>query len=223
MKYDQLDRLHISKTKWKKIEAAEPNYLFLLFDGNIGSEYQAGYALNKLFPINSMGVTTARDALVVGFSGEEVMARMRRFVSLSVEGAREEFSLGKDAIDWLVYDAQKDVNESGCTEEGLVDYSYRLFDNRFAYYTGESRGLMCRPRKDVMQHLAQPQNKALCFIRRSREDVISIFFCNEAHYGQDRPFFRRQCQCGAALRVSFRRRTVRHRGCPQAEPIGRVH
>lgn len=178
-KYNMLEERDISKTKWKKIDASEPNYLFLPFDGDIGAEYTSGFALNDIFPKNSMGVTTARDALVVGFSADEVLDRMRHFVSLSPEGARTEFSLGKDAKDWLVSEAQKDVLNSGCSESNLIAYSYRIFDNRHAYYTGESCGLMCRPRTDVMRHLAQPRNKALCFIRRSREDVASNFFVTD--------------------------------------------
>ena len=83
------------------------------------------------------------------------------------------FSLGKDS---KVISAQNDIRESGVDRHKITPILYRPFDLRFTYYTGKSEGFHYRPRKDVMRNLANRENIALCFIRSSRESIVSNFF-----------------------------------------------
>lgn len=80
--------------------------------------------------------------------------------------AREAYGLGKDARDWKVEFAQKDLLDSGPTREKVVPVLYRPFDMRFTYYTGHSRGFICMPRPEVMGHMLAGKNFALMTCRQ---------------------------------------------------------
>ena len=80
--------------------------------------------------------------------------------------ARQGYKLGKDAQDWKVTMAQKDLLDSGLKQEKIVPILYRPFDMRHTYYTGRSRGFICRPRSEVMRHMLAGENLALITPKR---------------------------------------------------------
>jgi predicted helicase len=82
------------------------------------------------------------------------------------EIAREGYNLGKDARDWKIKLAQKDLLDSGPSKDKIVPILYRPFDVRYTYYTGRSRGFICRPRPEVMRHMLAARNLALIVPRR---------------------------------------------------------
>lgn len=81
------------------------------------------------------------------------------------EVARQGYELGKDARDWKVALAQKDLLDSGPSRDNVVPVLYRPFDVRYTYYTGRSRGFLCMPRPEVMRHMLR-ENLALVTPRR---------------------------------------------------------
>jgi hypothetical protein len=84
---------------------------------------------------------------------------------LDPETAREKYRLGKDVLDWQVALAQKDLRTSGLKEQLVTPLLYRPFDVRFTYYTGQTRGFICRPRHEVMGHMPAGENLGLCASR----------------------------------------------------------
>ena len=125
---------------------------------DLWEEYQKCWKITDLFPMNSVGIVTARDDLTIKWSPEEVWKTVNDFISLDPENAREKFDLGKDAQDWKVCLAQDDIQRSGPNRELVVPIQYRPFDVRYTYYTGESRGFICRPRPKVMKHMIDNDN-----------------------------------------------------------------
>ena len=67
-------------------------------------------------------------------------------------------------------------------KEHIIPVSYRPFDVKFTYYTGHSRGFMCRPRTEVMRHMMK-ENIAMCVGRAGQvvglEKPWNIVFCSE--------------------------------------------
>ncbi len=84
----------ISSTVWKTLSPSSPHYLFIPQDETLRTEYEKGLKINQIFPVNSVGVVTARDDLTIAFTKEELIERVRKFVSLKPEEAREKFDLG---------------------------------------------------------------------------------------------------------------------------------
>ncbi|MCX7975097.1 MAG: DNA methyltransferase, partial [Candidatus Aminicenantes bacterium] len=119
-----------------------------------------------MFNLNSVGIVTARDNLTIHWSPDEVWTTVLNFSKMDKELARQAYNLGKDAKDWKVELAQKDLIESGLDKRKIIPILYRPFDIRYAYYTGKSRGFICRPRPEVMQHMLAGRNLALVFVRQ---------------------------------------------------------
>jgi predicted helicase len=128
--------------------------------------------VTEIFPVNSVGIVTARDNLTIRWTPDEMWTTVLTFSQLSEELARTAFQLGKDARDWKVSLAQQDVKrEGGPHREKIVPILYRPFDVRYTYYTGRSRGFHCMPRPEVMRHMLAGENLALITHKREELDV----------------------------------------------------
>jgi hypothetical protein len=164
-KYAALLEGDIAETKWTRLTPAAPTYLFVPRSEKRSAEYHAGWMITDVMPVNSAGIVTARDNLTVRWSRDEAWATAREFAGLPVEKARETYELGEDAEDWTVESAQDDVRKSGPAAERVAPLLYRPFDDRYTYYTGRSRGYICRPRAEVMRHILSKENVGLTWTR----------------------------------------------------------
>ena len=168
-KYDWLNNHDAAETDWIQVAPEKPFYLFVPQDTALLAEFQAGWKVSEIMPVNSVGIVTARDALTVHDSPESAWRTVNDFVSLPPETARENYHLGKDARDWQVQLAQADLRNSGPDKAKVVPVLYRPFDTRFTYYTGTSRGFLCMPRPEVMRHMLAGDNLGLICTRQTRE------------------------------------------------------
>jgi hypothetical protein len=174
-KYRALNANDVKTVRWKRLKVAEPFYVFRPRSDRRWNEYRSGIGLAEVFPVNSVGVVTARDALAVQDSAGQVWRTVKDFVSLSEDAARAKYRLGRDTRDWKVVLAQRDLRDTGPDEERVVGILYRPFDRRFTYYTGTSRGFLCMPRPEVMRHMLAGGNIGLISTRQTRDkwDVLA--------------------------------------------------
>ena len=164
-KYAELDSSDVSTTNWELLEPTSPTYLFKPWDNESHPEYRQWPSINEVMPVNSAGIVTARDKLTIRWTQDEVMDVVRDFAKMAPERARSKFNLSKDAEDWKVPWAQADLKESGLRDDLAVPILYRPFDTRYTYYTGKSRGFICRPRSEVMRHMVAGDNLGLSTTR----------------------------------------------------------
>ncbi|MFN7684598.1 MAG: type ISP restriction/modification enzyme [Oligoflexia bacterium] len=179
-KYAWLNDHSKSETPWKELKPKSPNFLFSQSNEKINEEYSSGWSLPEIFTVNSVGIATARDSLCVQFNEDAVESTVKSFMGMSKEEAREEFALGKDAHDWSIEMAQKDLRAEKFSKEKIVPILYRPFDKRFTYYTGNSRGFHCRPRKEVMTSMISGNNIALCSTRSTETGAWEHLFCTDS-------------------------------------------
>ena len=175
-KYHWLWENELSTTQWQMLKPTSPFYLFLPQNTDLLTEYEQGWKITEMMSVNSVGLYTARDNLAIQFTKTALKDIVREFTKLAPEIARNKYNLGSDSQDWQVKLAQKDIQASNIETSYIQSISYRPFDTRFTYYTGNSRGFICRPRPEIMHHLLNNDNMAICFIRRTREQVLSNFF-----------------------------------------------
>ena len=152
-KYYWLDRHTINNVEWQEVKPISPYYFFIPKDTALEEEYNKFWKITDIFPINSVGIATARDHFTIKWTPEDVWETITKFIQMDVEEARRKFNLRKDVRDWKVAFAQKDLKESGPDKNKIVPILYRPFDIRYTYYTGESRGFHCMPRPEVMKHM----------------------------------------------------------------------
>ena len=160
-KYDWLDGHDHGTTEWQVLNPVSPHYLFVPRDESLEAVYRVFSGIPEIFPIKSVGIVTARDHLTIRWTDQEVWSTVRTFSGMEPELAREAYELGKDARDWQVKLAQVDLRERGLTQDDIFPILYRPFDVRYTYYTGQSRGFLCRPRREVMRHMLNGKNLAL--------------------------------------------------------------
>jgi hypothetical protein len=137
-KYSFLDENDFTTIEWQEFFSNSPFYLFTPQNQDLLTEYNQGWKITDIMPVNSVGIVTARDSLTIKWSKQEVKETVKDFVSLPVEAAREKYDLGKDARDWQVALAQNDLKKNGIEDNNIVPILYRPFDTRYTYYTGQT-------------------------------------------------------------------------------------
>lgn len=169
-KYDYLNSNNAYSVNYSEITPKSPSYLFLPFNDELFSDYAQGFSVNELFMKSSNGIVTGRDSFCIQNSHEGIKNLISNFVSLPVNDARQIYDLGNDSSEWKVSFAQADIIESGIDEKKIVKINYRPFENHYTYFTGKSKGFLCRPRSDVMsQYIFENKNIGLITTKSHRD------------------------------------------------------
>ncbi|MDR1417368.1 MAG: N-6 DNA methylase, partial [Prevotellaceae bacterium] len=134
-KYNFLLNNSLQSVKWNELKLLKPQYFFVARNFSLQKEYEKGFSVQELFPVNSVGIVTARDSVFVCNSQRGLVA-----------GIKNHFSITPD-------------------KKLIQLMSYRPFDNQYVYYDtkkiersrgnvmqhflkGENVGLMiCRQQK----------------------------------------------------------------------------
>ena len=167
-KNDFLDINKLASVPYKEIIPKKPMYYMIQKDFDIEKAYNKGFSVSDIFPVNSVGIVTARDNFAIHKTKNELNNTIKEFLILDDETARRKFELGKDVRDWQVNFAKKDLHANYPNENKITKINYRPFDFRFTFFTGKSKGFHCYPRTEVMQHFFNKDNIGLVSIRRSR-------------------------------------------------------
>jgi predicted helicase len=177
-KYEWLLSNDVKTTKWKKLKPKSGFYLFIPRDERLLKQYEKYPKVTDIFPVNSVGIVTARDNLTIQWTLNEMWKTVLNFSKLDPELARQAYNLGDDVRDWKVKLAQNDLKESGMDKKKIVPILYRPFDIRFTYYTGKSRGFHCMPRSEVMQHMMKENLGLLSCRQQNTMGFYHVFVSN---------------------------------------------
>jgi len=169
-KYDFLWVNSLPTVLFTKLELTSPQYFFVLKDFEEKKIYDEGFAVNDLFPRNSVGVVTARDYFVVDTDRALLVNRMNSFFSMEKKELMSRFNL-KENSSWKI-DSTKNIAKI-FNEKLITFFAYRPFDNRHVYY---DKIFIERPRFEVMGHFLSSKNIGLCWIRPMSSNYdFSIF------------------------------------------------
>lgn len=179
-KYDWLDENDIKSTLWKELSPKADMYLFVPRDERQAEQYERFIKITDIFPVNSVGIVTSRDAFVIDHDKEALKRRIRQFrdKSLPDEFIREALDL-KDNRDWKLADKRKKIIEDNNWEEKLTQILYRPFDVRWIF---NHKDAIDFGRPDVMQHMMHEENLSLCVGRAGQvvglEKLWNIVLCS---------------------------------------------
>ena len=180
MKYDFLNENLIKSVAYKELPNIAPSYFFTSKDFEAQKSYDKGFLISELFPLNNVGIVTARDNFTIHPPKKEVKSTINAFLSLDDETARSIFNLGKDVRDWQVNFAKKDLGSNYPDKGVFTKLSYRPFDDKWTFYTGKSKGFHCYPRANLMQHFLKGQNIGIDLCRQLvSENYSHIFVTNK--------------------------------------------
>ncbi len=164
-KYAWLNKHDVKTTKWKTINPKSEFYLFIPRDERLLKKYDAHPRVIDIFPVNSVGIVTARDAFVIDNDIEAIKRRIRMFRDgkMPDEIIRQTYNL-KDKSDWKLKDVREEIMKDDDWEQAITKILYRPFDKQWIFYHD---AVIERSRKEVMQHMMK-ENIGLITIRRSR-------------------------------------------------------
>ncbi|MES2017966.1 MAG: type ISP restriction/modification enzyme [Pseudomonadota bacterium] len=152
-KYSWLSEHDVGTVSWTTVAPAMPQLHITPRDETNTSEYEAGWSVKDIMPINGTGIVTKCDQLNISFTPAEMIQRMKWFVSHSEADVRKAVRLPKVTVrDWKFNAAVQDVMDSKINPALVRSVLYRPFDTRFVYYTGRSRGVIGWPVTKLMKH-----------------------------------------------------------------------
>ncbi len=164
-KYEWLTANDVETTQWAQLAPKSPMYLFIPHNDALAGEYESGWSVADVFPVNSVGIVTARDRLTIQYTSDEIRRVVEDFSSRDVESARLTYGLGDDVRDWKVSNALQDIHDHPIIEKQITSITYRPFDMRFTWYSGRSRGFIGQPGQRVMRHMIAGPNVGLATTR----------------------------------------------------------
>jgi len=141
----------IKTTEWQGLEPMAPHFFFVPKQFVLSEEYERGWTLPDIFPLNSSGIKTHRDHLVIDFEQRRLESRIAEFRDqvLSDDEVRDRFRL-RDTTYWRLSEARGKLRAREDWDQDFNLCLYRPFDIRPIYYSGE---VVDRPRAEVMRHL----------------------------------------------------------------------
>lgn len=179
-KYDWLLRNDFKTTKWKAINPKSEFYLFVPRDEAALEHYELYPKITEIFPLNGVGMTTARDEFVIDFDRKRLLNRVRLFKNNkeSDDNLHTIFNINKKK-GWSIRKAWNMLQEieDGELENYILPVAYRPFDIRWIFYHD---AVVWRTVKKIMRHMKQ-KNVGLLTLRKGLPNYqYSWFFLSES-------------------------------------------
>ena len=98
-KYRALLETEKDAVEWTELHPSSPFYLFIPQDEALREEYEQGWRVTEIFPVNSVGITTARDRLTdSAFRRNAIWKTVQDFVIWLCRRreARQKYELGNE-------------------------------------------------------------------------------------------------------------------------------
>jgi predicted helicase len=181
-KYRKLAKLGLSSTKWRIIRPSAPQYLFVPRDETLRASYDTHLKVSEIFPLNGVGMTTARDGFVIDTDKNSVLNRVRLFKNsrYSDEELHTAFRINKKK-GWSIRQAWQSLQAFSDSQltEFIKPILYRPFDVQWIFYHDS---VVWRTVKKVMLHMID-NNLSLCVGRAGQvvglEHGWNVVFCSQ--------------------------------------------
>jgi len=173
-KYEWLHGHDLETTKWKKLSPKSGHYLFVPREEKLLKRYETYAKITDIFPVNSVGIVTARDEFVIDLDRDKLRRRIMQFRNKNQpdEIIRQTYDL-KDKTNWKLKEAREEIIKEDEWEQAITKILYRPFDERWVFYHD---AVVERSRKDVMRHMMFGENLGLITVRQVAEGVFDHAF-----------------------------------------------
>ncbi|MGL5253656.1 MAG: type ISP restriction/modification enzyme [Brevinema sp.] len=185
-KFDLLTKMKnqsFESFSWKEI-TPNKNNLFTFTDSIIDYslfEQDHFWALDKIFNIFSLGISSERDILTIQSSKSNLQSILNDFSMLDVEILINKYSL-INSRDWKINKARIDIQK--LCEDHIIKIVYRPFDVRYTYLSKKSKGFLAFPRYEVMKHMLH-KNIALNFTKTHGQSVFHHSYLSRVPTSRD--------------------------------------
>ena len=159
-----LDAATMDSVKWQEVQPTEPMLFFTPRDTSAESEWNAGFGVAEVLPVNLLGPNSHRDGFAISYSNDEAIDRKANFLNKNISDAdiREKYCL-VDNRDWQLSEMRRNAGDDFPCPLCL----YRPFDYRFMLY---SECVFDYLRPQVNNHLLH-QNMALVAVKQNKKSI----------------------------------------------------
>ena len=128
------------------------------------------------FIVNGVGMTTARDKMVIDYTLQPLLERATIFRDSkdTNELLCEQFNISKK-LGWNVTRARQLIQQEENLEQYIKPVLYRPFDARLIFYHDS---LVWRTVKQIMHHMLDGENLGLISARSNKSSEMNHFFCS---------------------------------------------
>jgi len=164
-KYEHLENNLFEFGDYQKLIPETPWYFFIPNKMKELEHYNSWWKVNDIFPVNSVGIVTARDDFAIDFQLNSLRNRILQFRDLKFDELflKEAYKL-TDSSSFKLTKSRKEVAIDNEWDEKFNEILYRPFDHRFIFY---SSSIIERMRFEVMRNL-QKDNLALTIGRQGQ-------------------------------------------------------
>ncbi len=171
-KYEYLINNSLKSIQFKELKPEKSNLYFVPKNNEGLGEYEKGFKIDKIFPLNNTGIVTGLDKLSIFQTKNDLTKTIERI--LSIENPYDEYKI-KDT---------RRINKEGRIQElrrayskGIIRINYRPFDIQYTLQFEKNEHWINSPRLDIMQHFTKGDNIGLVFRRQQPESKDLYVFC----------------------------------------------
>ncbi|OHY35542.1 type ISP restriction/modification enzyme [Cylindrospermopsis raciborskii] len=166
-KYNTLTENTVNTTKFSEVKPKSEFYLLIPQNTDLFTEYEQFLKITDIMTVNGVGITTARDHVVIDFEKEPILDRATIFrdsKNLDEEVCHQlNIPLKKG---WNLQKARESIKKEDNLKEHIKPVLYRPFDNRYIFYHDS---LVWRTVKKVMKNILFSENLALITCRQQSQ------------------------------------------------------
>ena len=171
-KYAFLSENSLSSVNWNIVQISEPNLFFVPKDYSSKEEYNQGFSVPELMPLNSNGIQTGRDDLFIDDDKDKLRLRIQKLLQGNID---DKFIETYNIKDSSSYNLIERIKRAKYADSNIRDLSYRPFDIKHFYYDEK---LVKRSFYRVLQHMLH-NNVALICSRQFGAKIHFITFVSE--------------------------------------------
>ncbi|HUX02595.1 MAG TPA: type ISP restriction/modification enzyme, partial [Phycisphaerae bacterium] len=163
--------------QWRELQPRSPVYLFVPQASELAGEYDAYLKVTEAMPLHGVGMTTARDSMVIDFEPDRLIRRAQAFRDSTASDEELCRELGiPQKKGWNIAKARRDLQQERDLSEFVETVLYRPFDKRLIFYHDS---LVWRTVKRIMRHMLGVKSIALLAKRQSKRDPFSYVWCTD--------------------------------------------
>lgn len=171
-KYQWLAEHDIKNTDWTTLKPQAPFYLFAPQNTDLLPEYNRGWKITEMMPVNGVGMTTARDSFAIDFDKDKLLKRIAAFKNSQLydDDLHREFEINKKE-GWDIRKSWQSLQslDNEQFRKNCAEVLYRPFDKRHIYYHDS---VVWRTVKRVMQHMMAGDNLGLITCRQQSQQSL---------------------------------------------------
>ncbi len=175
-KYEFLSNNTLVSVGFKKITLNEPFYFFVEKQEEGKEEYDRGFRVDEIMPINVTGIVSARDRLVIDINRDNLLHRIQYFADLNINddvvrntlfgNKKAGKYLAGDSRGWSLSNARRQIQGYNHIDK-IIPISYRPFDTQYVYYSPD---MVDWGRESLFYHLINKHNVGITFVRQAITD-----------------------------------------------------